>query len=206
MDTFLLLNIAILSVFCAEFVLRFWSAGVDEKFRGWKGIVAYARSNWFMVGVDFLAFGPELIVLAVGGVPPSWLRSLRVARLLKMARYLPAFKIVVDALRSCIQELLVALSLSAVLWYLASVALYFAEGDAQPEQFGSITRSMWWSVVTLTTVGYGDAFPVTIWGKVVAGIIAVIGVGTLALPSGIIAGAFIEKFRERRQETDGGDA
>ena len=199
-----MLNIIILCVFCIEFIMRLCVAGVDERFKGWNGLCAYVKSNGFMVAVDFLAFAPELLLLTIGVSPPSWLRSLRVFRLFKMARYFPAFKLVVNALRSCIQELLVALSLSAVLWYLASVALYFAESEVQPERFGSITRSMWWSVVTLTTVGYGDVVPMTIFGKVAAGVIAVIGLGTVALPSGIIAGAFIEKYRERRQTKDSG--
>jgi len=199
---FWLLNVAILCVFAIEFVLRLWIAGVDERFRGWRGLWSYFAANPFMTVVDFVAFAPELILIALGASPPALLRSLRIFRLFKIARYFPAFKLVVDALRSCIQELLVALSLSALTWYLASVILYLAENAAQPEVFGSITRSMWWSVITLTTVGYGDVYPVTIAGKVAAGVIAVVGVGTVALPSGIIAGAFIERFRARRDVDD----
>ncbi len=156
------------------------------------------KSNPFMLFFDFIAFGPELCWLAFGYAPPSALRSLRVLRLLKLARYIPAFRLVFDALRSCIQELTVALSLSAVLWYLSSVVLYLTESAAQPEKFGSIVRSMWWGVATLTTVGYGDVYPETVIGKVAAGFFAVIGLGAVALPSGIIAGAFMEKYRERR--------
>ncbi len=192
-------NVLILIVFCAEFVARLWAAGADERFKGWAGRGAYIRAHPALFMADFLAFAPELLLLSLGLTPPGALRSLRVIRLFKMARYFPTFKLVVDALRSCVQELLVALSLSVVLWYLAAVLLYLAEGDVQPDGFGSITRSMWWSVVTLTTVGYGDIYPVTAIGKVAAGIVAVIGLGTVALPSGIIAGAFMEKFRTRRQ-------
>ncbi|MEZ5788934.1 MAG: ion transporter [Xanthobacteraceae bacterium] len=153
-----------------------------------------------MVLVDFLAFAPELIFIMIGANPPTWMRSLRVFRLAKMVRYIPAVELVTRALRACIQELLVALSLSVVLWYLASVVLYLTESGSQPDQFGSITRTMWWSVVTLTTVGYGDVYPITVFGKIAAGLIAVLGVGTVALPSGIMAGAFIEEFRERRRQ------
>lgn len=198
-DAYWWLNIGILGVFAAEFILRLYAAGVEKRFCGFRGLWTYVRSDWRMVTVDFLAFAPELIVLAVGGIPPSWLRALRVFRLLKIARYVPALTLVIDALKSCYQELLVALSLSAMLWYLAALALYLVESDAQPEEFGSITRSMWWSVVTLTTVGYGDVYPISVGGKIAAGLVAVIGVGTVALPSGIIAGAFLEKFRERRE-------
>lgn len=197
-STLSLWNTIILFVFLVEFALRFWVAGVDEEYRGLRGLRAYTRRNWRMVSVDFAAFGPELFCIVVGFPAPSWLRALRVLRLLKMARYVAAFELVLDALRSCVQELLVALSLSFVLWYVASVVLYLCEHDVKPEWFGSITRSMWWSVITLTTVGYGDVYPITVAGKITAGIIAVIGLGTAALPSGIIAGAFIDKYRERR--------
>ena len=194
------LNIFILSVFCLEFILRFYAAGSDDEFKGWRGGFVYARRHWFMLAVDFVAFAPELILIAIGVVPPSWLRSLRVIRLLKMARYFATFRLVLDTIVSRTQELLAALSVTILLWYLASVLLFLAEGEAQPEQFGSITRAMWWSVVTLTTVGYGDVFPITVLGKIIAGFVAVLGLGAVALPSGIFAGAFIEKFREQRAE------
>ena len=193
------LNDIVLWIFGVEFFLRLWSAGVERRFSGARGLWAYVAANPFMVLVDFLAFGPELLLIAFGFAPPSWLRSLRVFRLLKMARYIPAFSLVVDALRSCMQELLVSLSLSVVLWYLASVFLYLAESEAQPEKFGSIVRAMWWGVATLTTVGYGDVYPETALGKILAGVVAVIGLGAVALPSGIIAGAFMDRYRARRE-------
>lgn len=198
---FWFLNVFVLLSFGAEFVLRLFAVGVDERFQGWSGLSKYARSNWPMMAIDFLAFAPELILLAVGLSPPSLLRALRVARLFKIARYFPAFKLVINALRSCVNELLAALAVAVVLWYVASVLLYLAEGDAQPEGFGSITRAMWWSVVTLTTVGYGDVYPVTALGKVMAGFIAILGIGAVAMPSGILAGAFIEKLREKSRPT-----
>lgn len=193
------LNEAFLWVFAAEFAARLWSVGAEARFRGGSGLWAYVKANPVMLCVDFLAFAPELIWLAFAPTSPGFLRSLRVVRLLKITRYYPACRLVLDALRACYQELLVALSLSASLWYLSSVTLYAFESDAQPEKFGSIVRAMWWGVATLTTVGYGDVYPQTVVGKIAAGLFAVIGVGTVALPSGIIAGAFIEKYRARRQ-------
>ena len=199
-NTYWFIDLMISGIFGIEFVARIWIAGIDNRFRRLRGLLYYFKTNWFMLVVDFLAFAPELIFVIIGLNPPSWMRSLRVFRLIKMVRYISAVELVTRALRACIQELLVALSLSIALWYLASVVLYLAESAAQPEQFGSITRTMWWSVVTLTTVGYGDVYPITVFGKVAAGLIAVIGVGTVALPSGIMAGAFIEEFRERRRQ------
>ena len=155
-----------------------------------------------MIAIDFLAFAPELFLILIGLSPPGMLRALRLMRLFKMARYFPAFRLVVNALWSCMQELLAALAVAVMLWYAASVLLYLAERNVQPEIFGSITRSMWWSVVTLTTIGYGDVVPMTILGKVLAGFIAVLGVGAVATPSGILAGAFMQTFRARHE---GGD-
>lgn len=202
LNYYLFFDLFVSCIFAIEFFARLWVAGIDERFRGSEGLFHYVKSNWLLLLVDFLAFGPELIFIMIGGGPTSWMRSLRVFRLIKMVRYVPAVELVTRALRSCIQELLVALSLSIVLWYLAAVLLYLAESTAQPDSFGSITRTMWWSVVTLTTVGYGDVYPITVFGKVAAGVIAVVGVGTVALPSGIMAGAFIEEFRERRRQRE----
>ena len=194
-----ILNSAVLMIFGVEFILRLYAAGVDQRYHGRSGFRTYIRSNWFLICIDFLAFAPELLLLAFGIAPPGWLRMLRVIRIFKIARYFPAFRVVVGAVRSCIQELLAALSVSVVLWYIASVLLFLAERHSQPDAFGSITRSMWWSVVTLTTVGYGDSFPVTVIGKILAGVIAVLGLGAVAMPSGILAGAFMDKIREQRQ-------
>lgn len=199
---FAIIDLVILLVFAVEFAARLYAAGYEQRFSGRAGLAAFVREHPLMLVVDFLAFAPELLFLALGLPQASWLRSLRVVRLLKMARYIPAFRLVMDALRACIQELLVALSLLIFIWYIAAVLLYLAEGDVQPEAFGSITRSMWWSVITLTTVGYGDAYPVSVAGKLAAGIVCVIGVCTVALPSGIIAGSFIDKFRERRRRAE----
>ena len=197
------LNSVVLIAFGTEFVLRLYAAGTEESFRGWRGLMRYIKANWILVTVDFMAFAPELLLFTVGVDAPEWLRALRVARLFKMARYFPAFKLVIDALRSCAQELLAALAVAVLLWYVASVALYLAERSAQPEQFGSITRAMWWSIVTLTTVGYGDSYPVTVAGKILAGFIAILGVGAVAMPSGILAGSFMDKLRDRTRPRDG---
>ena len=78
--------------------------------------------------------------------------------------------------------------------------MFFAENSAQPDQFSSIPAAMWWSIVTLTTVGYGDVFPITGWGKALAGIIAMLGIGLFALPAGILGSGFLE-FHRRDYET-----
>jgi voltage-gated potassium channel len=77
--------------------------------------------------------------------------------------------------------------------------MFFSEHDAQPDRFSSIPATLWWSVVTLTTVGYGDIYPVTTMGKVIAGIISVLGIGMVALPAGIISAGFVEEISESKK-------
>ncbi len=87
-------------------------------------------------------------------------------------------------------ELLVSFIISLIMIVFAAVIMYFIEGNAQPETFGSVPRALWWSMATLTTVGYGDAVPITALGKVVASFIALVGISAIAIPAGIFAAAF----------------
>lgn len=191
------INIIVLWAFAAEFVARIWVAGNDPRYTGILGRLRWLRANWFMALVDLLAFAPELIFVLSGLPPPAWLRTLRVVRLFKMARYFTAFSLILAALRTSLQPLLAAITAAVITWYLAAVALFLAEHEAQPEKFATIGDAMWWSVITLTTVGYGDMIPITTPGRIIAGFVAVLGLGTVALPSGIIAGSFMHQLRRR---------
>ena len=91
------LDLLISGIFGIEFFSRIWVAGIDRRFRGLSGLFNYFKTNWFMLVVDFLAFAPELIFVIIGVNPPSWLRSLRVFRLIKMVRYIPAVELVTKA-------------------------------------------------------------------------------------------------------------
>ena len=132
---------------------------------------------------DLLAFLPELIVIIIwrneDGGPLAALKALRLLRLLKLARFVPAFTMLSNALSRCWSQLAVALGLALALIYVSAIALYFIEGRMQPDSFGSIPRATWWAVATLTTVGYGDQYPVTNAGKAVAA--ATMGTGLLVL-------------------------
>lgn len=87
-----------------------------------------------------------------------------------------------------------------VILVFAASGIYLVENDAQPEQFGSIPAAMWWAVATLTTVGYGDVTPVTMWGKLFGACVTIVGVGMVALPAGILASAFSDELRQRREQ------
>jgi voltage-gated potassium channel len=196
-------NLIILCVFGIEFLLRLWAAGETKGISGIGARCTYAGRFWLVV--DFLAFAPELFLVALvaAGIEIPFsvegLKAIRLIRLVKLARFVPAAQMLVEVVQSVWRQLLISFFLSVTSVYFAAVAIYYAEGSANPEQFGSISLSLWWAVVTLTTVGYGDAFPVTGTGRFLAGAIALIGIGIIALPSGIIAGAFMERLEADRR-------
>jgi voltage-gated potassium channel len=194
-------NLVVVWVFAAEFALRFWSEGENPKHKGILGRLRFLAQP--IVIADVLAFLPELIViLFLPQLHGGWLaalRALRLFRLFKLARYVPAFAIVGAAVKRAWAPLLAALCVAGAQLYIAAMMLYFIEGDTKPAAFGSIMRSMWWAIVTLTTVGYGDVYPETALGRVAAGIVALAGIGIVAMPTGILASAFAEEFRERHK-------
>lgn len=199
---FPILNLAVLAAFAIEYVVRLWVVGFDGRHGGVIGRLRYAFSVFALA--DLAAFLPELLWLTLphGGNPEMlmFLRVLRLVRLLKIARFSPAFAILGAAFRRASSQLLTALALALALVFVSAVTLYFIEGVGQGRsQFASIPRAIWWAVATLTTVGYGDVYPVTAWGKIAAAIIAFAGVGVVALPTGIFASAFSEELRERER-------
>ena len=193
------INAAIVIIFAIEFTLRFWSEGENPHHAGFMGRLRFLSR--LITIADVLAFLPELIVLLfIPHLHGGWLaalRALRLFRLFKLARYVSAFAIVGAAVRRAGAPLLASLCVAGAQLYVSAMLLYFIEGENNPQSFGSITRSLWWAVVTLTTVGYGDVYPTTVLGRVVAGIVAVTGIGIVALPTAILASSFAEEFRER---------
>jgi voltage-gated potassium channel len=189
----------ILAIFALEYVVRLWAVGEDARYRGLSGRLRYATS--FHALADLLAFAPELLWMTfapAGDAALTPLRILRLARLLKIARYVPAFAVLAAAFVRARSQLLIALILAVALVYVSAVLLYFIEGVAHGrEAFASIPRAVWWAVATLTTVGYGDVYPVTVGGRIAAAVIALAGIGVVALPAGIFASAFSDELRER---------
>ena len=197
-------NWAILAIFAVEYVIRLWIAGEDPRYRGLAGRLRYIFTPYALA--DLVAFLPELLWLLfmpLEGNEQSimLLRVLRLARLLKIARFVPAFGILGAAMKRAGSQLLTSLALALALVYISALALYFIEGNIEGQEaaFGSIPRAIWWAVATLTTVGYGDVFPVTPLGKLAAGIIAIAGIGVVALPAGVFASSFSDELRERSE-------
>ncbi len=183
-----------------EYVLRVWTCIENPKFSGKWGRLKFVITP--MAIIDLVAFLPALIF--VGDTSTYWLRILRILRILrvlKIGRYSASIQMVANSLKKSWRELVVTFCASLFFLYLSAVLLYFVESEAQPEAFGSIPRAIWWAVATLTTVGYGDVYPITPLGKLCAGIIALIGIAIVALPAGILAGSFIEGFKARKDES-----
>ncbi len=187
------------AIFTVEYAARLWSAPEDPLYgeRGpVAGRMAYALRP--MMLIDFIAFAPGYLALFVFPVLDlRFLRLIRLMRLLKIARYSPALstlaQVIVDERRALFGALL--LMLCAMVF--AAATMHAIEGSANPAAFGTIPQGMWWAIETLTTVGYGDVVPVTVAGRIVAGITMVIGVGLLALPVGIIATGFVNTIHRR---------
>lgn len=196
------LNHVIVVVFAIEYVFRLWVAGEDPRYRGVTGRLKYMVSPYAIT--DLIAFLPELlwILLTPAGVGDDVLivlRVLRLARLVKLARFVPAFDVLGATVARAGTQLLTTLAMALALVYVSAVALYFIEGvgGQQQEGFASIPRALWWAIVTLTTVGYGDVYPVTALGRLFAAVISLAGIGVVALPAGVFASAFSDELRER---------
>ena len=154
--------------------------------------------------IDLLAILPFYLSLGTSFAVLRSLRLLRMLRLLKLARYSRAIQMLGEAFRRVGPELVMTGLVATVAIFIAASALYFAEHDKQPEVYSSIPASMWWAITTLTTVGYGDIYPRTIAGRIVAACIMLCGIGLVAIPSGLLASAMTEILRERRQSRGGG--
>lgn len=186
------------SFFAIEYAVRFWCSAEDAtRGGGWRGRVRFAFSpsgliDLMVVVVTFAPFAaPNLMFLRL-------FRLLRIVRLAKLGRMTRALEHLVKAIKSRSYELIVSLSLAMSLMLVGASMMWWAEGSVQPDAFGSIPRALWWALVTLTTIGYGDAYPITPIGKICAGIFAIAGIGMIALPTGILAAAFSEHAQNYR--------
>lgn len=190
-------------VFTIEYLGRLWTCTYFEKYKHpvW-GRIKFIFS--FMAIVDLLAIMPFYLPLffAIDGRILRVLRLFRIVRIFKMGRYSTAFNMIVTVVTKRKEELLVTLTIVFVMLILASSLMYYVENEAQPEVFKSIPETMWWGVATLTTVGYGDVYPITGLGKVLGAFIAILGVGIFALPAGIIASGFEAEISKRMREKD----
>ena len=197
-EAFRLFELFTIAVFSVEYLLRAWAA-VEAQGGGpaWRRRLRYLASPTALI--DLLAILPFYLVAAglAGPGDMRFLRAVRLLRVLKLTRYSAAFDTLRRAFSDNARSFVAALSVLLIVMLLAATGMYYFEREAQPEAFASIPAAMWWAFATLTTVGYGDVTPVTAGGKVFGAAITVVGVGMVALPTGILASAFTEQLRLR---------
>lgn len=185
-------------VFTAEYLARLVSCTVDPRFKGRiRGRIRHVFQA--MSIIDLLAILPfYLPFLGIDLRSLRVLRLLRIVRVAKVGRYYSSLNLIKHVLQSKKEELILTSALMGLLLVVASSLLYYCENAVQPDAFSSIPATMWWAVATLTTVGYGDMYPVTLMGKLCASIIAILGIGMFALPTGIIGAGFVEAIQKKK--------
>ncbi len=185
-------------VFLVEYILRIWVC-VEEKIKNNKLITRLRYASTWPAIIDLLAVLSGLLPM-IFEVDLRILRALRMLRLLKFSRYFKVMNLLLGVLKEEKQSFLAAMFLLTIAMLIASTGIYIFEKDAQPDKFSSIPEAMWWAIATLTTIGYGDVTPVTGMGKFFGAIIAIIGIGVVALPSGILASGFTDQIKRRQSE------
>jgi voltage-gated potassium channel len=189
-----------IAVFTIEYLLRIWVAPENPVYAGrstWSARLRYLVSPVALV--DLIAILPAYLGLMMT-IDLRYLRLLRLLRLLKLTHYFKGLGIFIMVIQAEARTLLSGLFTMMVLVVVAASLMYTVEHAAQPEHFGSIGESLWWAVVTMTTVGYGDVTPITTAGRILASIIMLLGVGVVALPAGILAARFAEELQGRRDQ------
>jgi voltage-gated potassium channel len=187
-------------IFSLEYIIRFWTSDIEYK----TGTSLTKKIKFFFSTfglIDLLAILPfylplffafDLRVLRI-------LRLFRLLRILKLGRLSKSLKLISNVLKDSKSELSITLFVTFILLTLSSTLMYYVENGAQPDKFENIGQSFWWAVSTLTTVGYGDVYPITGLGKILSSIVAIIGIGIVALPTAIISSAFINNLQKNKE-------
>lgn len=187
-------------IFTIEYGARLAVCKLNPKYEG-KRFVPLRYVFTPMMLVDLAAILPFFLPFVVTDVRfIRIIRLLRLFRLFKLARYSEPMQTLGDVFKAKAGDLAVAFFILFIVLIFASSLMYHAEHEAQPDVFSSIPTSMWWGIVTLTTIGYGDTYPVTTAGKIIAAGVAVLGIAVYAIPTGIMASAFTEELRKKKQK------
>ncbi len=178
------------AVFTIEYIARVWSSTASNLY---SSRFQYMKSP--MAIIDLAATIPSyLTFIPIDLRFLRFIRMLRIFRLAKLARYSDALEVLGRVAIAKRFELGVTFFIGLILLILSSGLLYFAENSAQPDKYSSIPATMWWAIATLTTVGYGDLYPITPFGKLIGSIVAITGIGMFALPTGILGAAFVNEL------------
>jgi len=188
-------------VFTIEYCLRLWTSNL--KFPNKSVTIAlflYVLTP--MALIDLVAVLPFYLpmIIAVDLRFLRMLRLLRALRVFKLNRYSNSMNMLARVLKNEKEKLLVTVFITVLLILIASTLMYYMESDIQPEAFPNIIAALWWAIATLTTVGYGDVYPITAMGKFLSGVIALLGIGLVALPTGILSSGFMNEIDDEKEE------
>lgn len=199
-DFFYYFELTSVIIFSAEYLLRLWISNmIFSELSPIKARIKYIFS--FMGLIDLLAILPFYLPFIIK-VDLRFLRMLRLMRLFrifKLAHYSDSVRMVARVINEKKNEIGITLFGAFILLLITSTLMYEIEHTSQPEQFPNIFASLWWAVATLTTIGYGDVYPVTALGKFLAGLTAIFGIGLVAIPTGLISVGFIEEIENKKK-------
>ena len=191
----------VMPIFIAEYVLRLYASGYLEKYKGFKGKLKYMMTPYAVI--DLLSILPYLLIST--GFNSSFIRSLRLLRIFRLFRvrkYAIFVQLMKNILNNLKEELTVLFLYTIIVIVVLSFIIFDIEHEAQPEVFSNIFQTLWWAVATLTTVGYGDMYPITAAGKFITGVISIIGIGFIAIPGGMFASEFMEAIAQQKKKKD----
>ena len=189
------LEAVLIVVFSIEYIARVWSSVENPDYPSrWRYMLSFSAllDLITLIAIILATFGASAFLLRLA-------RVLRVLRIARLGRFSSALTLIQQAIYHRRYELGISFMAAMAVLFASSVILYLLEGGQQPEEFGSIPRAMWWSIVTLTTVGYGDVYPITALGRVFAALTALTGIALIAMPTGILAGAISEALQQARE-------
>ncbi|WP_462159124.1 ion transporter [Pseudoalteromonas sp. GB56] len=201
MRFFVYFELVSVAIFTVEYLARVWASVDLDCFKDTNYTHTQRRLRYIvspLALIDLLAILPSLLTFFVS-FDLRFLRVLRLLRIFKLTRYSRAMQLMLNTIREEASSLTAAFFIMTVILIIAASGIYLLEHDIQPDKFGSIPAAMWWALITLTTVGYGDVVPVTMLGKIFGGIITILSMGMVAIPTGILASSFSDQLRQRRR-------
>ena len=203
-DIFNYFEIISVFIFTIEYILRLWTA--DLKSINKSTLENRVKFVFSPIGIiDILSILPFYLSLffpanILDGRILRALRLLRLLRIFKLTRFLDSFQIIQTVFKKRKYELIITGFIALLIIIISSTLMFEIEHDAQPDKFPDILSSFWWAIATLTTIGYGDVFPITGVGKFISAVISITGIGLIALPTGILSTSFIEEFRTANEK------
>jgi len=185
--------------FAVDYLFRIWTAKFQyEAYPEWKAILKYMTSLSGII--DLLSFLPEYLPIFFPGgtVAFRMVRIVRIFRLFRINYYFDSLSVITAVLKNRKQQLMSSVFIIAMLMIASSLCMYSLEHEAQPEVFSNAFSGIWWAASSLLTVGYGDIYPITTLGKIFGIFITFLGVGVVAIPTGIISAGFVEQYTEMK--------